>query len=198
METALQKKVAPARQLSLGPRLCSVLRVALKGLRERSPGDSWRDSLTNSTAALLLIWSSGSGKEALCWGRPGRRAPKTASSGAAQVWGRLRPGSLPGTQSVLQMAVPGRDSWEGGRGPAGAPRSAQVPVQLCEKCRAWKSRGEIAACLECKHLPGQGGQGTEWGVWDMQPREPPLGLGEPQAAGALGSQQPELGKRWPR
>lgn len=56
--------------------------------------------------------------------------------------------------------VPGRDSCEGRSDPAGAPLPAQVPVQLCEKCRAWKSLGLIAECLECKHFPGKGGQST--------------------------------------
>lgn len=37
--------------------------------------------------------------------------------------------------------------------PVRGPQPASVPVQLCEKCRAWKSPGQIAECLECKHFP---------------------------------------------
>lgn len=37
------------------------------------------------------------------------------------------------------------NGWEGSSDPAGAPLAAQVPVQLCQKCRAWRSCGEIVS-----------------------------------------------------
>ena len=76
METVLQKKASPVRQLSVGPRLCSGLHLACKEQREISPGDRWGDSLANPTAACLPALTSGSRKEALCWGRPGDESSK--------------------------------------------------------------------------------------------------------------------------
>lgn len=90
---------------------------------------------------------------------------------------------MPGTRTALQMAVPGRDSWEGTSDPAGAPLPAQVPVQLCKKCRAWRSLGEIVECLECKRFPGKGGQSTRWGVGQASPEAPARPSASPRLLG---------------
>lgn len=53
--------------------------------------------------------------------------------------------------------------------PVRGPQPAPVPVQLCEKCGAWKSLEQIAECLECKHFPEKGEQRTHTGwlcEWD--------------------------------
>lgn len=102
MESVLQKKTSPVRQLSVGPRLCSGLHLASKEQREISPGDSWGDSLANPTAACLPAcpgqWIQEGGP--VLGSTRGRELQRVAILGCIGV-GPRRPGSLPGTQSAL-------------------------------------------------------------------------------------------------
>lgn len=80
------------------------------------------------------------------------------------ILGRQRCGGPTGLVLCQEHSLPCKWLYLGGQKCASRTspsnlQSAQVPVQLCEKCRAWKSLGEIAECLECKHFPGKGGQG---------------------------------------
>lgn len=164
METALQKKGVPMRQLSLGPRLYSGLHLASKEQKQISPGDSWSDSLADPTALLpacpprpvargrgALCWGwprDESSKECLFWGHVGVRAP--------QAWFSARNTVCPANGCTWKGQLGGQQHTS--RSPP--PPPPQVSVQLCKKCRAWKSLGEIAGYLECKHFPGKGGQGS--------------------------------------
>lgn len=137
METVLQKKASPVRQLSVGPRLCSGLHLASKEQREISPGDSWGDSLANPTAACRRPGQ---------WIQEGGPVLGSDQGLSSKEW--LFLGCIGVGPAVLFSA---RDTvcppkWlylEGGSsGPAGTPPApVQVLVQLCKKCRAWKSLG---------------------------------------------------------
>ena len=145
METVLQKKASPVRQLSVGPRLCSGLHLACKEQREMSPGDSWGDSPPRPADP---------GSRPCAGVDQGTRAPKSGYSGIhrcgpPQARFSARDTVCPLSGCTWKGAAVGRQE------PPPAP--VQVPVQLCRKCRAWKSLGEIAGYLECKHFPGKGG-----------------------------------------
>lgn len=87
------------------------------------------------------------------------------------------------------MAVSGRGSREGRSNPAGLPLPAQVPAQLCKKCRAWRSLRSVWNVNISQEKEG----GAHNGVFgDKIPQGPPLGLSQPQVAGASGIQQAEL------
>lgn len=127
--------------------------------KELSPGNGWDDNLANSPPACLLVQSNPvvSGQKPHAGVRPGRRAPQVpilGMFGDAEVRGPPQAWLF----ARYTVSLANGCTWKGQLG--GAPLLAQVPVQLCEKCRAWKSLGEIAECLECKHFPGKGGQGT--------------------------------------
>lgn len=154
METVLQKKASPVRQLSVGPRLCSGLHLACKEQREISPGDRWGDSLANPTAAACPPRPVDPGRRPCAGVDQGTRAPKSGYSGIhrcgpPQARFSARDTVCPLSGCTWKGAAVGRQE------PPPAP--VQVPVQLCKKCRAWKSLGEIAGYLECKHFPGKGG-----------------------------------------
>lgn len=110
-----------------------------------------------------------------------------AGQGAAPkgpFWGHLgtpRYGRRP--QAWLfagDMGCP-ENGWEVSSDPAGAPLVAQVPVQLCKKCRAWRSRGEIASVWNANISQGKEGRAREeCGGQTSFPRAP-IGHSQPRA-----------------